>query len=196
MAFASSKNPANAIDSFARRGVRRPGLEDSVRNGAKCQIPCEPCLSSIARLKLGVVVDTERCRSGGKEVALSRADFLRFGSSSMLRWSAVFCSMALLAMAGCREDSKGSSTSQKLTADDGSTGVPLCDSYLDQYETCVVSALPPSQVQRHRTGIVRQREAWRTLADSASKQESLRRICRSAIETARQEFPSCVFSGS
>jgi hypothetical protein len=85
---------------------------------------------------------------------------------------------------------------QKLTAEDGSTGVPLCDSYLDQYETCVIPGLPPSQVQRHKAGIVRQRQSWASLADTPAKQHSLLLICESAIETARREFPSCDFSGS
>lgn len=118
-------------------------------------------------------------------------------------WSFSRClslgALVLLSGAACQKgDSRSEATRAQragLTAEDGSTGVPLCDAYLDQYETCVIPTLPASQVQRHRTGIVRQRQAWASLADSASKRESLERICRSAIDTAHREFPTCEFSG-
>lgn len=105
--------------------------------------------------------------------------------------------LAGLALAACaRTDSDGAgSRAQRLTSEDGSTGVPLCDSYLDQYENCVIPGLPPAQVQRHKSGIVRQRQAWADLANTPTKQESLLRVCRSAIDTARREFPACEFSG-
>jgi hypothetical protein len=71
--------------------------------------------------------------------------------------------------------------------------VAVCDSYLDQYESCVVPSLPASEVQRHQAGIVRQRQAWAALTETPFKRDSLARICRAAIATARQEFPSCGF---
>src|SRR5688572_16302298 len=114
--------------------------------------------------------------------------------------SLVLCALVLFSAASCRESSSNRETartrSEGLTAEDGSTGVPLCDTYLDQYETCVIPTLPASQVQRHRAGIVRQRQAWTSLADSAAKKDSLRLVCQSAIDTAAREFPTCGFSGS
>lgn len=130
---------------------------------------------------------------------MSRAD--RFGLGWLSKatrghWLSV-CALASLSLMACaRADSEGSgSRVQTLTEDDGSTGVALCDSYLDQYENCVIPGLPESQVQRHKTGIVRQRQAWLSLATTAAKQDSLLRICRGAIATARREFPACGFSG-
>ena len=114
--------------------------------------------------------------------------------AALQRWLAAAVLTGVV-LTGCSRADSGSATSQKLTAADGSTGVALCDSYLDQYENCVVPGLPPAQVQRHHTGIVRQRQAWADLANTPAKQESLLRICRSAIQTARREFPSCAFSG-
>jgi hypothetical protein len=121
----------------------------------------------------------------------------RFGFEWWCRRWPVAAAMAALALTGCARGDSGSdkSRAERLTAQDGSTGVALCDSYLDNYESCVIPGLPPAQVQRHHSGIVRQRQAWAELANTAAKQESLSRICRSAIQTARREFPSCEFSG-
>jgi len=127
---------------------------------------------------------------------MSRAHRALLRSSNRVKWLLLACVLALPSLAACsRDDSKGTSSTQKLTGEDGSTGVPLCDSYLDQYETCVIPTLPPSQVQRHHEGIVRQRQSWAALASSPAKQQSLMRICASAIDTARREFPSCDFPG-
>lgn len=130
---------------------------------------------------------------------MSPAHRFRFAWSSqqMLRRWLTLVALAGLASSACaRADSDAAENrAQKLTAEDGSTGVALCDTYLDQYEDCIIPGLPSAQVQRHKTGIVRQRKAWADLAGTPAKQESLLRICRSAIETARREFPSCEFVG-
>jgi hypothetical protein len=129
---------------------------------------------------------------------LSPAHRFRFAWSFqqvLRRWLTVGALAGLASSACAHGDEAAGNRAQKLTAEDGSTGVALCDSYLDQYENCVVPGLLPAQVQRHKTGIVRQRKAWAGLADTPAKQESLVRICRSAIETARREFPSCEFVG-
>jgi hypothetical protein len=119
-----------------------------------------------------------------------------FSHEVVRRWLAA-ATLLSLGLVGCtRSDSDATgSHDQRLTAQDGSTGVALCDSYLDDYESCVIPRLPSAQVARHRSGIVRQREAWASLASTSAKQEALLRVCRSAIETARREFPSCEFSG-
>jgi hypothetical protein len=129
-----------------------------------------------------------------KEAALSG----RIGSGSPGRLFRKALLLALLLAPACQEPLPGRAGGDDSRAleDEDSTGVAICDSYLEQYEACVIPRLPPSQVNRHLTGIQRQREAWRDLASSAAKRESLSRICRAAVETARQEFPGCTFSPS
>jgi hypothetical protein len=104
--------------------------------------------------------------------------------------------LGLLLITGCegRADSSGVSRGS-LTSTDGSTGVPECDSYLDQYETCMKSTLTQSVFNQHVQGIRRQRTAWTTLAETAFKKQTLARVCRAAIGTAREEFPSCSWTG-
>jgi hypothetical protein len=104
--------------------------------------------------------------------------------------------MVLLSGLACdrSESESARAKTQALTTEDGSTGVMICDAYLDQYETCVIPSLPQSQVQRHRDGLIRQRTAWGSLTESPFKKEALARICSAAIETAQREFPGCAFS--
>ena len=85
---------------------------------------------------------------------------------------------------------------QALTATDGSTGVPDCDSYLDQYETCMQAVVPPYQFNQVQTGIKRQRAAWLAMQDTAFKRASLAKICREAADLARREFPTCTWTGN
>ncbi|HMA92506.1 MAG TPA: DUF4215 domain-containing protein, partial [Polyangiaceae bacterium] len=87
------------------------------------------------------------------------------------------------------------SAKQHLTATDGSTGVVECDSYLDQYETCMQAVLPGDQFNQLKSGIVRQRTNWRTLHDSGFKQAALAKICREATDLTQREFPTCTFTG-
>jgi hypothetical protein len=125
-----------------------------------------------------------------------RFRFAWWSQQVVRRWLTVGALAGCASSACARSDSDpAGGRAQNLTAQDGSTGVALCDSYLDQYENCIIPGLPAAQVQRHKTGIVRQRKAWAELAASPAKQESLLRICRSAIATARREFPSCEFVG-
>jgi hypothetical protein len=125
-----------------------------------------------------------------------RARFFWRAQQVLRQWLTLAALVGLASSACARDDSDAAGgRAEKLTAEDGSTGIALCDSYLDQYESCVIPGLPAAQVQRHKTGIVRQRKAWADLAGTPAKQESLLRICRSAIDTARREFPSCEFVG-
>jgi hypothetical protein len=111
----------------------------------------------------------------------------------MLRLAPV-CGLVIWA-AACQSPRSEPATGKSVESENASsTGVDLCDSYLDQYQACIIPRLPPSEVQRHLTGVQRQRDTWRDLAETAAKRESLSRICRAAIETAQQEFPMCTFS--
>jgi cysteine-rich repeat protein len=106
---------------------------------------------------------------------------------------------AVAALVGCTEaadEARAGRARQSLTATDGSTGVADCDSYLDQYETCMQAVVPSDQFKQLQTGIRRQRTAWRTMHDSAFKLTSLAKICREATELARREFPTCSWTGS
>ena len=129
-------------------------------------------------------------------MALSRRLFC--GSQAHIPRAALVAALAILAGGACQSTNTESVRGQteKLTADDGSTGVAVCDSYLDQYESCVIPKLPPDQVQRHRAGLIRQRTRWGDLTETPFKKAALARICRAAIDTARQEFPGCTFSRS
>jgi hypothetical protein len=108
-------------------------------------------------------------------------------------WLGAIC-LLLLACEGGASPGAGRS-SNSLTANDGSTGVSECDSYLDQYELCMQARLPSHQFNQQKAGIRRQRIAWRDLADSAFKKQSLAHVCRQAISTARAEFQTCTWNG-
>lgn len=110
-----------------------------------------------------------------------------------VRWLSAICLLLLACEDGASPGA--GKTSNRLTSTDGSTGVPECDSYLDQYELCMQATLPQHQFNQHLNGIRRQRTAWKTLADSASKKEALAHVCRQAITTARGEFQACTWQG-
>ncbi|WP_437734212.1 hypothetical protein [Sorangium sp. So ce1335] len=86
-------------------------------------------------------------------------------------------------------------SSDRLTSNDGSTGVTECDSYLDQYELCMQATLPSHQFTQQQNGIRRQRTSWKTMADSPFKKQALAHVCRQAITTAREEFQACTWHG-
>lgn len=105
--------------------------------------------------------------------------------------------LALALVAGCSQpegEAPAARGRQALTSTDGSTGVPACDEYLDQYETCMRSRLPESVFSQHLQGIRRQRAAWRAMADTEAKRASLVHVCRQASAVARAEFGSCSWS--
>ncbi|WP_437655194.1 hypothetical protein [Sorangium sp. So ce1182] len=117
-------------------------------------------------------------------------------SSSPLRnasWLGAICLLLLACEDGASPSVGGASN--RLTSNDGSTGVSECDSYLDQFELCMQATLPSHQFNQQKAGIRRQRLAWKDLADSAFKKQSLAHVCRQAITTARGEFQTCTWSG-
>lgn len=131
----------------------------------------------------------------------AQINLLRSSGRSRFQRSPVAVVVAVAVMVFCgacgrgNDDSSVARTRGELTSTDGSTGVPECDSYLDQYERCMQSTLTQSVFSQHIQGIRRQRSAWATLAETPFKKQSLARVCRAAIGTAREEFPSCSWSG-
>jgi hypothetical protein len=117
-------------------------------------------------------------------------------SNGMLRLAPI-CSLLIWA-AACQQPSSSSSEAANgkrvQPENGGGTGVDICDSYLAQYQACIIPQLSPLRAHEHLEAVQRQRDAWRDLAETAAKRESLARICRAAIATARQEFPTCTFS--
>lgn len=95
-----------------------------------------------------------------------RSRFLRFAAVAAVT---VVCG----ACRGGDDHSSVARTRGQLTSTDGSTGVPECDSYLDQYERCMQSTLTQSVFTQHLQGIRRQRSAWATLAETPFKKQSL-----------------------
>ncbi|XYH95623.1 hypothetical protein ACMHYB_48785 [Sorangium sp. So ce1128] len=108
-------------------------------------------------------------------------------------WLGAICLLLLACEDGASPGAGRASNS--LTANDGSTGVTECDSYLDQYELCMQATLPSHQFTQQQNGIRRQRTAWKTLAESPFKKQALAHVCRQAITTARQEFETCTWTG-
>ncbi|AUX27807.1 uncharacterized protein SOCEGT47_084050 [Sorangium cellulosum] len=140
-----------------------------------------------------------RCAQGRGAMATCAQSRVRLeiaGSSSPLRNAAWLCAIGLLLLA-CEDGASAGAgrSSSRLTVTDGSTGVAECDSYLDQYELCMQATLLPHHFNQQKAGIVRQRTAWRDLADSDFKKQSLAHVCRQAISAAREEFQACAWSG-
>ena len=129
------------------------------------------------------------------QVRLNMAGSSRLSSSPLRNasWLGALCLLLLACDDGALPSVGRSSNS--LTANDGSTGVAECDSYLDQFELCMQATLPSHQFNQQQAGIRRQRFAWRDLADSAFKKQSLAHVCRQAITTAREEFQACTWNG-
>jgi hypothetical protein len=104
--------------------------------------------------------------------------------------------LPVFVVSGCDTGaSSGTGRSREtLSSKDGTTGVTVCDSYLDQYTTCAQSLFARQQFNQHLKGIQQQRASWASLADTPPKRDALSAVCRKAISTARAEFPSCTFT--
>lgn len=155
-------------------------------------------------IREGSVMDQHgRCIQGRRAALRCVRPHVRFNragsrwlSISPLRNAAWLGAFFLLLLACDDGASSGAGrSSSRLTANDGSTGVSECDSYLDQYELCMQATLLPHQFYQQQAGIRRQRAAWRELADSDAKKQALAHVCRQAISVAREEFQTCSWSG-
>ena len=120
----------------------------------------------------------------------------RFGKLFGATWNRLQILGFMTSLAACDgADPAALKSVAELTSTDGSTGVAVCDSYLDQYELCMQQTLPSHQLNQQRAGIRRQRAAWKSLADSAPKKQSLALVCRQAIITSREELGACTWQG-
>lgn len=77
----------------------------------------------------------------------------------------------------------------------GTTGIAVCDQFLDAYESCVTTKMPESVRGQMQTGLDQWRQSWRDLAANAATKESLPQICQQARESssAAMQAYGCTF---
>lgn len=67
-------------------------------------------------------------------------------------------------------------------------GIPLCDSFLSSYQTCVSSQVPEAQRAMFTSQVTQLRASWRQLADNPQTRGTLEQACRQQIDAMRQSM--------
>ena len=81
------------------------------------------------------------------------------------------------------------------TASAEKIGVPECDTYLANYESCVSGKVPEVARAQFQTALDQTRSSWRKLAENPATKASLAAACKTATEQARTAMKSynCTF---
>jgi hypothetical protein len=67
-------------------------------------------------------------------------------------------------------------------------GVPECDSYIKNYETCLTEKVPAAEQQSFRAKLEAQRRQWHQAAADPSGRDSLVQDCRMSTALAKQSM--------
>lgn len=80
-----------------------------------------------------------------------------------------------------------------LAADE--VGVPVCDSYLKNYETCVSTKMPKQALEQYKASLQQTRDSWKSLAANPTTKPSLQQACEQATAAAKQAMGAmgCTF---
>lgn len=71
-------------------------------------------------------------------------------------------------------------------AQDVSTGVPVCDTFVTNYQACVSTRVPEAQRQMFASQITQMRATWRELAQTQEGRTHLEAACRQQADQMRQ----------
>jgi hypothetical protein len=67
-------------------------------------------------------------------------------------------------------------------------GVPECDSYLQNYESCLTGKMPAQDQQIYRVRLESQRREWQQMTADPTSHDTLVQQCKDATATANQTF--------
>ena len=65
-------------------------------------------------------------------------------------------------------------------------GVPECDAYIRNYESCLADKVPDTRRDALRATLNEQRNKWQTAITSGEERASIAEQCKSAVATAAQ----------
>jgi hypothetical protein len=68
----------------------------------------------------------------------------------------------------------------------GTTGVPVCDEYIEKYEKCLNDKVPEAARAQLRTSLETTRKAWKDAAATPQGKAGLAQGCQAALNTAKQ----------
>lgn len=69
-------------------------------------------------------------------------------------------------------------------------GVPECDKFIKNYETCLFDKVPEAQRVAFKPGLDQWKKSWKDLAANPSTKGTLAQACKTAAETAKTSMAS------
>ncbi|HEY0432081.1 MAG TPA: hypothetical protein VGC61_09690 [Pyrinomonadaceae bacterium] len=74
-------------------------------------------------------------------------------------------------------------------------GVPECDEFIANYDTCISSKVPEATRAQYKTAIEQWRTSWRKLAENPQTKATLAAACKQSAEQARTSMKTynCTF---
>ena len=87
------------------------------------------------------------------------------------------------------------STPATTTSAGDKIGIEECDSFIASYESCVSTKVPEAARAQYKTAINTWRTEWKKLAENPQTRATLATVCKTQLETARNQFKSfgCTF---
>lgn len=118
----------------------------------------------------------------------------------------LLCLLSAIVLAGCAKSEPANSNTASTTnanktatapatASADKVGVPECDTYLANYETCVSGKIPEVARAQYKTALEQTRNSWRKLAENPTTKATLAAACKQAAvqaETAMKSY-GCTF---
>ena len=126
----------------------------------------------------------------------------------LTRFSILLCILCAIVLVGCSKSQTNTNTASTANANKASTapaapatasadkiGVPECDEYLANYETCVSGKIPEVARAQYKSALEQTRTSWRKLAENPQTKAGLAAACKQATEAARTAMKSynCTF---
>lgn len=76
------------------------------------------------------------------------------------------------------------------TAGADKIGVPECDKFIENYETCIFDKVPEAQRAAFKPGLDQWKKSWKDLAANPSTKGTLAQVCKTSAETAKTSLAS------
>ena len=87
---------------------------------------------------------------------------------------------------GKAKDAARAASARVNTSQANEIGIPECDSYIRNYEACLVDKVPEEKRDQLRATLDDQRRQWQASVTAGEDQAGIKRQCESEIETAKR----------
>ncbi|HSS22394.1 MAG TPA: hypothetical protein VLL54_20145 [Pyrinomonadaceae bacterium] len=128
----------------------------------------------------------------------------------LTRLSILLCMLCAIVLVGCSKTETNTNTASSGNANKPATapattapatasaekvGVPECDTYLANYESCVSGKIPEVARAQYKTALEQTRSSWRKLAENPTTKGTLAAACKQAATQAEAAMKSygCTF---